>query len=188
LYDRPPYVADLLVTNAGQDRRVEVRLIVVHLKSKRGDEAENEGRRTQQARHVAHLLQSELEAGAKAIALGDFNDDLGSVPLQAFRESVNLYRRYAPPGDRYSYIYNGRAQAVDHIIMTPEMDRYFLLGGAVHVNADYAEPLPGLDGRTSDHDPVVARFRFEPTGISAALIGAASGGIGTGYHQPRRLK
>lgn len=186
LYDRAPYVADLVIASARQDRHTEVRLVVVHLKSKRGDEAENAGRRVQQARHVATLL-TEVEAPL-SIALGDFNDDLGSEPLNEFRAFVNLYERHTPPADHYSYVYNGRAQAVDHIVMTPAMDDYYLAGGPVHVNADYAEPLPGSEGRTSDHDPLVARFRFEPTGISAGLLGAASSGIGSDYHQPSRLK
>jgi predicted extracellular nuclease len=160
--------------------------VVVHLKSKRGDEAENSPRRVQQARHTAALLGDQAQTGQLAIALGDFNDDLGSEPLGEFRGFVNLYERHTPPADHYSYIYNGRAQAIDHIIMTAAMDAYYLGGGAVHVNADYAEPLPGSQGRTSDHDPLVSRFRFEPTGISAALLGAASGAAG--YHQPLRLK
>ena len=179
LYDRPPYVADVVVTNAAGDRHMEVRLVVVHLKSKRGDEAENLGRRVQQAGHAAALLDT-----PQAIALGDFNDDLGSRPMAQFDSFINLYERHAPPADRYSYIYGGRAQAVDHIIVTPELDRYYADGGAVHVNADLGEPLAGAAGRTSDHDPVVARFLFRPTGVSDALIGAACGA----YSHPFRLK
>lgn len=186
LFDRAPYVADVIVSSAAQDRRVEVRLVVVHLKSKRGDEAENAARRVQQARHTAALLADEAGGGRLAIALGDFNDDLDSEPLREFRGLVNLYERHTPPVDHYSYIYNGRAQAVDHVVMTPQMDAYYVEGGPVHVNADYAEPLPGEPGRTSDHDPLVVRFRFEPTGISTALLGAVSGAAG--YHQSFRLK
>lgn len=179
LYDRPPYVADVVVANAARDRRMEVRLVVVHLKSKRGDEIENLGRRVQQARHVASLLDA-----PQAIALGDFNDDLGSQPMTQFESFVNLYQRHTSPAGRYSYIYNGRAQAVDHIIISPELDRYYADGGAVHVNADFGEPLPGAVGRTSDHDPVIVRFLFRPTGISDALVGAACGA----YSHPFRLK
>lgn len=186
LYDRPPYVADIVVANADLSRRVEVRLVVVHLKSKRGDEAENAERRVQQARHVAALLAREQGAGPESIALGDFNDDLGSEPLAEFAAYFNLYERHVPPADRYSYIYNGRAEAIDHVIMTPQMDTYFLGGGPVHVNADYAEPLQGASGRISDHDPLVASFSFHPTGISAGLTGASAGAVG--YHHRMRLK
>ena len=179
LYDRPPHVADVVVANAAGDRRMEVRLVVVHLKSKRGDEAENLGRRVQQAKHVASLLDAPY-----AIALGDFNDDLGSQPMTQFESFVNPYQRHTAPAGRYSYIYNGRAQAVDHIIISPELDRYYADGGAVHVNADFGEPLPGAVGRTSDHDPVIVRFLFRPTGVSDALVGAACGA----YSHPFRLK
>jgi len=152
---------------------------VVHLKSKRGDEAENLGRRVQQARHVASLLDAPY-----AIAVGDFNDDLGSQPMTQFEGFVNLYERYTSPTGRYSYIFSGRAQAVDHIVMSYELDRFYVDGGAVHVNADFGEPLPEGVGRTSDHDPVIARFLFRPTGISDALVGAACGA----YSHPLRLK
>ena len=37
-------------------------------------------------------------------------------------------------------------------------------------------------------EPLAVRFRFEPTGISAALSGAASAALGAVYHQPMRLK
>lgn len=179
LYDRPPYVADLVVANAAGDRHVEVRLVVVHLKSKRGDEAANLVRRVQQAKHVTTLVDT-----PHTIILGDFNDDLGSRPMVQLDSFVNLYERHTPPADRYSYIYGGRAQAVDHIILTSDLDRYYVDGGAVHVNADLAVPLAGAGGRTSDHDPVIARFLFRPTGVSDALIGAACGA----YSQPFRLK
>ncbi len=185
LYDRPPYVADLVVASERQDRHIEVRLVVVHLKSKRGDEAENAPRRLEQARHVAQLL-GEGASRRMGVAVGDFNDDLGSAPLEELAAYVNLYLRHVPAADQYSYVYNGRSQALDHIVMTPALDAFYLLGGPVHINADYAEPLPGAAGRTSDHDPLVVRFGFEPTGISPALIGAASGAAG--YHQPFRLK
>lgn len=186
LYDRPPYVANLVVASASRDRRAEVRIVVVHLKSKRGDEAESGDRRVAQSRHVAELLAGEPGAAPLRIALGDFNDDLGTPALESFGAFVNLYLRHTAPSDQYSYIYNGRAQALDHIIMSSALDGYFLSGGPVHVNADFAEPLPGVDGRASDHDPLVVRFRFQPTGISAALLGAVGGGLG--YHQPLRLK
>ncbi len=193
LYDRAPYMADLVVASAGGDRRLEVRLIVVHLKSKRGDEEENAARRVQQARLVSTALREGAQgtplavAAPLAAALGDFNDDLGSEPVGELREFVNLYERHTSPEDHYSYIYNGRAQAVDHVIMTAPLDAYYLGGGPAHVNADFGDPLPGVAGRTSDHDPLVVRLAFEPTGISPALLGAAGGAAGA-YHQPRRLK
>ena len=67
----------LLVSNAAGDRRTEVRLVVVHLKSKRGDEEENLERRV--AAGAAGGTRSSMTPNA-AGSLGDFNDDLGSAP------------------------------------------------------------------------------------------------------------
>ncbi|MCU0509481.1 MAG: hypothetical protein MUC34_14020, partial [Anaerolineae bacterium] len=183
LFDRAPHVADLLVRNEAGDRRMEVRIAVAHLKSKRGDEVENAPRRAAQARHMAALLTA-----PNSIALGDLNDALGSETLAQFEGFTNLFERYIAPEDRYTYIYNGRSQAVDHIIMSPGIEGFFAGGQAAHVNADFAEPLPGEEGRVSDHDPVVARFRFGPTGLREAALGAAWGAALADYHHLSRLK
>ena len=50
LFDRPPYVADLTVRDAAGDRAMDLRVVVNHLKSKRGEETINAPRRAEQAR------------------------------------------------------------------------------------------------------------------------------------------
>ncbi len=174
LFDRPPYVADFTVRNGVGDKALNVRVVVNHLKSKRDDESINLPRRVAQARFVSTLLSEPL-----AVGLGDFNDTLGSQPLAQFPAAVNLFERHVAPAGRYTYIYQGRAEAVDHFMMTPELDRYFLAGGPMHVNADFPDTRPSdqAGGRSSDHDPLFVRFAFGPTGVSDALIGAASGAV-----------
>ncbi len=174
LFDRPPYVADVTVQNGTGSRRLDLRVVVVHLKSKRGDEAVNLPRRVAQAAFVNTLLDQPL-----AVALGDFNDSLGSQPLAQFPGRVNLWERYVAPPRRYSYIYQGRAEAIDHFIMTPGLDRYFLAGGPVHINADFPERLETnrSRNRSSDHDPLFVRLSFRPTGVSDALLGAVAGAV-----------
>nr|HPM25695.1 endonuclease/exonuclease/phosphatase family protein [Phycisphaerae bacterium] len=174
LYDRPPYVADLVVASAAGDRHVEVRVVVVHLKSKRGDESANLGRRIGQARHVRSLLDAPLSLG-----LGDFNDDLGSETMRALAGLVNLYERHTAAPERYSYVYQGRAQAVDHVVMTEALDRLILRGGPVHANADRGERVDPADpaARSSDHDPLLVRFAFSPTAVSDVLLSAACGAL-----------
>ena len=114
-----------------------------------------------------------------AVALGDFNDPLGTPTLAQFAGYVNLYEAHLPPTDRYTYIFNGLSEPLDHFIMTPELDRYFLGGGPVHINADFPETrAPDASGRSSDHDPLFVRFSFQPTGVSAALAGAVTGSSG----------
>lgn len=174
LYDRPPYVADLVVASAAGDRHIEVRAVVVHLKSKRGDESVNLGRRIEQARHVRSLLDAPL-----AIGLGDFNDDLGSETMRELAGLVNVYGRHTAAPERYSYVYQGRAQAMDHVVMTEELDRTVVRGGPVHVNADRGETVDPTDpaARSSDHDPLLVRFAFRPTAVSDVLVSAACGAL-----------
>ena len=173
LFDRPPYLVDLTVRDATGDRALDLRVVVNHLKSKRGDEALNAPRRVEQARFVAGLLTE-----PNSVALGDFNDPLGTPTLAQFAGYVNLYEAHLPPEDRYTYIFNGLSEPLDHFSMTPELDGYFLGGGPVHINADFPEKrAPDANGRSSDHDPLFVRFSFQPTGVSAALAGAVSGAV-----------
>jgi uncharacterized protein len=178
LYDRPPYVADLTLRNARGDRSIDLRVIVNHFKSKLGDEAVNQAQREAQARHVTDLL-----TGVHAVALGDFNDSLGSKTLAQFAGFVNLFEAHLPRSDRYTYVYNGQSEVLDHFIATPGLDRYFKSGSPVHINADFPERRePDRSGhRSSDHDPVFVRFSFRPTGVSEALAGLVTGVVaGTG--------
>lgn len=179
LFDRPPYVADLVIRNEAENHALEVRVIVNHLKSKRGDEEDNAPRRVLQAQHVAALLR-EPAAGPHAVALGDFNDLLTSDTLAQFAGEVNLFARYVPAADRYSYIFGGRSEVLDHFVMTPGLDAYYLAGRPVHINADFPEKLaPDATSRgSSDHDPLFVRFAFRPTGVGDALAGAAAGALG----------
>jgi hypothetical protein len=172
LFDRPPYVADMTVRNACGDRTLDLRVIVNHFKSKLGDEAVNRVQREAQARHVADLLTS-----ANAVALGDLNDSLGSQTLAPLAGFVNLFEAHLPRSDRYTYIYNGQSELPDHFIMTPELDRYFKSGSPLHINADFPERREPdrSSSRSSDHDPILVRFSFWPTGVSEALAGLVTG-------------
>jgi predicted extracellular nuclease len=143
------------------------RLVVVnlHLRSKWGDDPEygrfqpprrpSETQRREQALavndFVRQLLASDPELAV--VVLGDLNEHPGRPPVRALegRELVNLVDAL-PPEERYTYVYYGASQVLDHILVSP-----VLLGGAevdvVHVNAEWPDAW-----RSSDHDPVVARF------------------------------
>jgi predicted extracellular nuclease len=60
-----------------------------------------------------------------------------------------------PLADRYTYVYLGNSQVLDHILVSPS-----LTDGAeidiVHLNAEF----PVTD-RASDHDPIVVRLSIE---------------------------
>jgi len=185
LFNRPPYLAQLTIKNAAGDKSVDVSVIVNHFKSKRGDESVNLPRREAQAQHVVSLMQAEYDAGRpNSVALGDFNDVLGSTTLAQFdtdvggQPLVNLYLAHVPEEDRYSYIFSGESEVLDHFIATAGLDSYFMAGRAVHINADYPDvanmetdncsncvfstsvtaPQDDTVHRSSDHDPVHVRF------------------------------
>ncbi len=117
---------DLTVTGAWGEP-FALRVIVNHWKSKGGDETVNAVRREAQARHVATLVQERLDAdpAAHVIVLGDLNDYYQSNAVEALRTSVQppLVHSYdfLPPLDRYTYVFNGASQVLDHLLITANL-------------------------------------------------------------------
>jgi len=158
LFERPPYVADLTVRDAAGEQSLDVRVVVNHFKSRRGDETVNRVQRLAQAQHVAGLLSA-----PNSVALGDLNDLPSSPTLDAFTAYADLYDTHVPRNDRYTYIFNGLAESPDYAIVTPELLRRVAAAGPVHVNADFPESRDrDAPGRISDHDPLFVRLTFGP--------------------------
>lgn len=177
LFDRPPLVVDLLVSGPWSSP-LPLTVIVNHWKSKGGDETVNAVRRVAQARHVAAIVQQKLNSDPNAdlAVLGDLNDYYDSEPIKQVRTSVqppliHLYD-YLPRLDRYTYIFNGGSQVLDHVLVTPNLARMVALVDPVHSNADFPgagqEQLQILT-HASDHDPVQVIVR--PDG--AAILGGS---------------
>jgi hypothetical protein len=112
-----------------------------------------------------------VDAGAQVVVLGDLNDFYGGAAIAALQEATALVHPYAwlPSLDRYTYIFNGAAQALDHVLITPNMAGQVALLKILHIHAD--APAGESPLATSDHDPVVLRLRPE----GAAAIGGALG-------------
>ena len=143
------------------------RLVVVdlHLRSKWGDDPEygrfqpprrpSEAQRRDQALVVNDFVRRLLRADPElpVVVLGDLNEHPGRPPVRALvgRELVDLIDTL-PPEERYTYVYVGASQVLDHILVSPA-----LADGAevdvVHVNAEFAH-----DEQVSDHDPSVMRL------------------------------
>ena len=194
---RPPYVANVTVTNATGGQPLELVLIVNHFKSKSGSESVNLPRRILEAEWVLELMSEgeyyddPTNGSVNIVALGDFNDYLESAPLDVFDNATvggnplaNLYLAHVPAYDQYSYNFNGESEILDHFIATFELNSYYLHGRPVHINSDFPDLLtitasdncPGgictfgatpddlSNGlRSSDHDPIFARFGFPLT-------------------------
>ena len=88
--------------------------------------------------------------------LGDFNEFGFLEPMQVLTgadESAPVVSDLLDMFDataRYSYVFEGNSQALDHFFVTPAL----AAGASVqvaHVNAEFADQV-------SDHDPIVASF------------------------------
>ena len=104
----------------------------------------------------------DIDPRARVVLLGDLNDFDFSETLRVLEqgpstrsgpELVNLWR-LLPRAERYSYIFQGNAQVLDHILVSPAL---LFAGGSdfepVHINTEFAD-------QASDHDPPIVRFRF----------------------------
>ncbi|HXF63565.1 MAG TPA: endonuclease/exonuclease/phosphatase family protein [Caldilineaceae bacterium] len=179
LFDRPPLIARLRISGAWAGDPVELWLINNHWKSKAGDETANAIRRLAQAQHVAAEVQA-LHLwwpGMPVIVLGDLNDFYGSAPVEALRGGVEpplLHTfDYLPRLDRYTYLFSGVAQALDHLLVTPDLTPQIAEVRILHVHADFPEGGEAIP--PTDHDPLLLRLR--PHGGVTAGGALGIGGI-----------
>jgi predicted extracellular nuclease len=98
-------------------------LLAAHFKSKSNDQP---GRRLEEARHAARIVReiAAREPGSIAMLAGDLNDTPGSPPLDALTVDGGLVRAAADLSEpaQATYIFNGRGQAIDHILIAPGND------------------------------------------------------------------
>ena len=195
LFSRPPLVADLLVRGPWGEA-YPLTVVVNHWRSKRGDESVNVVHRTLQAEHVASIVQARLDTDpdAHVVVLGDLNDFEASKPVETLRHGpepadgaarepghVLLWHAFdaLPLLERYTYIFNGGSQTLDHLLLTPGLTPDFGGMAVAHINADFpiaqpggTEGVPGDSAvyGSSDHDPLVLTVR---PGGGAWIAGSA---------------
>ena len=156
--------------------RAPVTVVNNHFNSKRGstplfgqvqpfaehqeDPAVNGGvdHRRRQARAVRDFvarIQAAARDHAGIVVLGDFNEFAFVSPLRILEERLHNLTNDLPADERYSYIFEGNAQTLDHILVSPSL-RASAEVDIVHVNAEFAETA----ARASDHDPIIVRLRL----------------------------
>ncbi|MGE6754553.1 cell wall-binding repeat-containing protein [Rossellomorea sp. NPDC071047] len=94
---------------------------------------------------------------ANVVVLGDLNDFEFSAPINTLEGDVltNMMEKL-PAEERYTYIYQGNSQVLDHILVTNNLAKTTMVD-SININSDFSEE----DGRASDHDPVLAKIQFE---------------------------
>ncbi|RAW19116.1 multifunctional nuclease/2',3'-cyclic-nucleotide 2'-phosphodiesterase/5'-nucleotidase/3'-nucleotidase [Paenibacillus taichungensis] len=149
------------------------RVVVIanHLNSKGGDlkpygsiqpaTRSSEIQRARQATAVNSFVKELLskDPEVNVAVLGDFNDFQFSKTLNIVEgnELDNLVNKL-PENKRYSYIYDGNSQTLDHILVSKKLSETAAIE-AVHVNADFEDS----HGRVSDHDPLLAQLSIGST-------------------------
>jgi len=114
-------------------------------------------RRNAQAAAVRAFLDDliDSEPDSLVIVLGDLNEFWFGAPLATLAGQNDSKRlenlsQLLDERERYSYVYQGNSQQLDHILASPSLYAAAELDIA-HLNAEFADPA-------TDHDPVVARF------------------------------
>ena len=201
LNDRPPLVLEASVNS------FTFTVIVNHLRSLidvEGDDSTGRrvrAKRRAQAEFLANLVQTRQQNNpAEPIALvGDFNafefndgyvDSIGTIkgtPTPADRvvlaspdlvnpDLVNLVER-APAAERYSFVFEGNAQVLDHVIVNDDFDARFSRFAFAHLDADFPESFrsdPNRPERISDHDAPIAYFTIATSAPAPAIVAAGS--------------
>jgi len=193
LNDRPSLVLRAQVADTRGGPAFPVTVIVNHLRSLSGIDTDLHVRdkRRLQSEQLALDVQRRQLAGERVVLVGDFNafefsdgyvDVMGTIlgsPAPANQvvlatadvvdpNLINLTDR-APADQKYSYVFDGNAQQLDHVVVTsnllPRVDAY----SVARLGADFPEIVRN-DGnrpeRLSDHDAPVAYFSFPTADLS----------------------
>ena len=116
-------------------------------------------KRTRQAALVNAFIDKAQAAvpDARIAVVGDFNEFNFNPPLLTLTGAdtgtpvVSDLLNTLTPAARYTYVFQGNSQALDHAFVTPALKQALRQIDVVHVNAEFAEQV-------SDHDPIRLQF------------------------------
>jgi hypothetical protein len=183
LNDRPPLVLRGVYVGGGAESPITV--VNVHQRSLSGidtaDGARVRAKRHAQALQLSRFIDSlqDAEPGTRLVAIGDFNafeftdgyvDVMGQVtgrpdPAGALLPATDEISQdlanqtfNMPANQRYSFVFDGTAQSLDHAITSQGLDPY--IRGAERARGNADAPLALADAgdtalRSSDHDGTV---------------------------------
>ncbi|MGZ4888499.1 MAG: PxKF domain-containing protein, partial [Candidatus Angelobacter sp.] len=186
LNDRPPLVLMATASQPNSDTSLPFTMVVNHLRSLLSIDDPVDGprvraKRAAQAEFLANLLQSHQAAGENVVSVCDCNafefsdgyvDVIGTIlgrPALAdqvvtaspdlidpdFTDLVSTL----PHDQQYSYVFNGSAQVLDHVVVNPALLSKLSRFAYARNDADFPEVFrndPNRPERISDHDMPVA--------------------------------
>jgi hypothetical protein len=190
LHDRPP-----LILQAELPDGRSITVLNVHLRSLSGIDHPTDGlrvraKRNEQARSVSLMVQNLQTTNPNLVVIGDFNafqftdgyvDVLGQImgtPADASQalipgtDNVNPDLVNAilslPAEERYSFVFNGTAQALDHVLISQALQAAVSGMEYARGNADVPKSFETdttTSLRSSDHDGLVLYLRLSPSAV-----------------------
>jgi predicted extracellular nuclease len=150
-------------------------LIANHFNSKGGDNPlfgrfqptvrVSEAQRHDQAQITHDFVNAIVSANpnAEVVVMGDLNDFEFSDTVSALKGTPGILEDLIdtlPGSERYSYVFEGNSQTLDHILFSTTLfNAHQFEYDVVHVNSEFAD-------QASDHDPQVARITiFDSSGF-----------------------
>lgn len=156
LFSRPPLVLRVLT-----DGGVNISIINNHFKSKSGSDA----CRNAQATSVADTANNEAANGNEVIVTGDLNSYEDEQSVNILETDANLTNLVynIPAANRFSYIYTGKAQFLDHMLVSDGLNANVVNVDSAKMNPDFSisnETDSTNALHVSDHDPLHAVFNY----------------------------
>jgi predicted extracellular nuclease len=151
--------------------------------------------RLQQADVVNTFVTSieSLDKNAAVVVLGDLNDFEFSDTLATLKRGGALVDTILslPENERYTYVYEGNSEVLDHILLSPALASFaHPVLDVVHTNSEFAN-------QTSDHEPDIVLLSLPLPGdvdgdgdvdsADVAAITAARNQAASGPFDPRNL-
>ncbi len=160
-------------------------VIANHFNSKGGDDPlfghfQPPTRSSEVQRHLQAQIEHDFinaiataDPNADVVVLGDLNDFEFSDTVAILKGTPGLLNDLMdtlPPDQRYSYVFEGNSQTLDHTLLSNDLfnNRPFVYD-IVHVNSEFA-------AQASDHEPQVAHITLNdppvvgPIAVSASLV------------------
>lgn len=141
-------------------------VIANHFNSKGGDDPlfgryqpptrSSETTRNAQAQIVADFYDriEAIDPNARVIVAGDLNDfEYSSAVGKLTATGLTDLPGTLSDSDRYTYVYDGNSQVLDHLLISPALVTAGYAYDVVHTNSEFTV-------RPTDHDPQVARLNI----------------------------
>ncbi|MDF8265868.1 lamin tail domain-containing protein [Luteipulveratus flavus] len=157
-------------------RGKSVFVIANHFASKGGDDPLfgrwqqptrfSEAQRHEQSRAVRGFVDKLLSADAQAnvVVLGDLNDfefsETANILVGSGSTALTDLPRTLPANERYSYVFDGNSQVLDHILISPALLKAPAGSHGPAYSYDIVHTNSEFHDQDSDHDPQVVRLQL----------------------------